>query len=98
MTRERWNLNEPLRDEYVPGGHCLGCGKQLDGASACGGRGPQPGDTTICIYCGHLMAFADDLTFRALTDAEMIEIAGDPDVLLIQRLRAAIKPKSDSKS
>jgi hypothetical protein len=48
---------------------------------------PRPGNISVCIDCGHIMAFADDLTLRNLTDAEMIEIAGDKRILALQRAR-----------
>jgi hypothetical protein len=52
-----------------------------------GGWTPKSGDITICLYCGHLMAFDDQLSFRGLTDEEMKSIAGDPRVLAIQKAR-----------
>ena len=51
---------------------------------------PEPGDITICIHCGHLMAFADDMTVRPLTDNEMYDIAGDPRLIAFQKARASI--------
>jgi len=71
---------------------CPGCGEILNGASFVGegaDASPNPGDITVCIGCGEIIAFADDLTLRGLTDEEMIEIAADPDILAIQRARAA---------
>lgn len=58
---------------------CLNCGYVLDMAmNVFGARGPQPGDISICIKCRHVMAFDDDVKLRALTDAEIREIAGNP--------------------
>lgn len=80
-------------DVETPESKCLDCGKKFDRASGVGskyGRNrlvPRPGDITICIGCGHIMAFADDLTMRALTDAEMVEIAGRPDIIAAQKAR-----------
>ena len=54
---------------------------------------PKPGDITLCIYCGHIMAFADDMGFRELTGEEMHAIAGDERILKIQRARKALKEK-----
>jgi hypothetical protein len=73
---------------------CPNCGKKLDAATCVtdDGARPSPDDLTICFYCGHLMAFADDLSFRKLTDDEMHEIAGDPVILRIQRHRAKAQP------
>lgn len=52
-----------------------------------GDERPTPGDITVCIYCGHIMAFADDLSFRELTGEEIHDIAGDERILDIQRAR-----------
>src|SRR5262249_26798802 len=71
---------------------CLNCGVLLDGASAVE-KGeprehhPKAGDLTICIKCGHLMMYADEGSFRELTDQEVREVAGDERLLLIQRVR-----------
>jgi hypothetical protein len=71
---------------------CLNCDKLLDATTGVDHRqAPRPGNYTICISCGHLMAFADDLSLRNLTDAEMIDIAGDPAVLAIMHARAGGK-------
>jgi hypothetical protein len=56
-------------------------------ASMSGEHSPEPDDISICLYCGHLMAFDGDLKFRPLTDAEMVQVAGDPRILAIQRAR-----------
>lgn len=61
----------------VPMSECLGCGKRMDGATGVDHRSrPKPGHITICIGCGHLMAFAEDMRLRNLTDAEMYEDCG----------------------
>jgi hypothetical protein len=49
---------------------------------------PDPGDVTVCIYCGHIMAYDDDLGLRELTPVEQLNIAGDERILAIQRARA----------
>jgi hypothetical protein len=77
----------------VPERHCLSCGKRLNSASVPGSEDPtpEPGNSTICLYCGHLMVFAEDMSLRALTDAEMVELAGDPQVLEVMRFIEAYK-------
>ena len=50
---------------------------------------PVPGDITICIYCGYLMAFTDDMTFRELTEEEIKEVPL-VEVARIQRARKAV--------
>ena len=72
----------------VPMSECLGCGKRMDGATGVDHRSrPQPGNITVCIGCGHIMAFADDMRMRNLTDEEMHDIAGDPRLIAVQRAR-----------
>jgi hypothetical protein len=85
-------------DHHIPQSPCLSCGKPLDGAT-CVGRdaAPDPGDITICIYCGHIMVFDDNLKLRELSDEEVREVAGDGRVLAVQRARrAAEKDKRDA--
>lgn len=75
----------------TPEVNCLGCGQKVDAATSTeeGEVRPDPGDVTICLRCGHLMAFAEDLTLRELTDAEMHEVAGDERILRAQHARVA---------
>ena len=55
----------------VPMNRCPVCDTELNRASPVGyDMSPQPGDCTICIACGNLMAFTEALTLRPLTDAE----------------------------
>jgi hypothetical protein len=76
----------------LPSCPCPSCGKALDGCSqADGDSTPKPGDITICIYCGHIMAFADDLAFRELNDEEVHAIAGDPRIIRIQKAMKALQ-------
>lgn len=69
----------------TPHCHCLDCGHEVDAASGLGNRGPKPNDITVCFYCGHTMAFKEDLTVRALTEDEMCMIAGNAEVIRIQK-------------
>lgn len=80
------------RSHRVPAITCLSCGKVLNAATKVEGdaAGPEPGNVSICLQCGHVMAFGDDLTLRELTDEEAHEIAGDPVVLKLQRLRGKV--------
>lgn len=89
-----YSLGESLR---TPTGHCLGCGKPLD-AAACvdespEGQKPSPGDFTVCLYCGHLMVFAEDLTPRPPNEEEIADIAGDGRLLAIQWARGKTETK-----
>ena len=80
----------PMTDYRVPPSACLDCGYVMDGCMGVTDSEPaREGNITVCINCGHIMAFAADLTLRALTDEEIRAVAGDPLILRIQRARAA---------
>ena len=48
----------------TPASACLNCGAEHDRASGNDGASPAPGDWSICVECGGLSVFADDLTLR----------------------------------
>jgi hypothetical protein len=81
-------------DHHVPPSACTNCGIVMDGATGVaeddhkGDIVPDAGVFTVCIECGHIMIFADDLTVRNLTANEMIEVAGDKRLIAIQQARA----------
>ena len=75
----------------MPASLCLACGRSLNAASGVDhDHRPSPGDVTVCLRCGHIMIFAEDLTPRDLTAEEVIEVAGDKRILAIQRAREAL--------
>lgn len=79
-----------MRSEMlIPACDCLECGKELDAATCFEGTEPAPGDITICVYCGHIMAFGETGTLRPLNDREITDVAGDPHILAAMRARAA---------
>jgi hypothetical protein len=81
-------------DVKVPPSPCLACGEINNMAMATfGERPPKPGDYTVCLKCGHLMVFADDLSMRNPTGAEMVEVAGRMDLIIIQKAREKIYGK-----
>ena len=73
-------------DVKVPPSPCLGCGKIVDMAAGMpwGPRPPRPGDYSMCLKCGHLMVFAEDMTLRNPTGKEMIDMAGEIDIFRAQ--------------
>lgn len=76
------------KDNVVPSSKCLSCSHRHDRATCVGDEGsPSPGDVTVCIRCGHIMAFSTDLSLRELNDEEMHAIAGDKRVLVVQLAR-----------
>lgn len=50
---------------------CPKCGKVLDAATSIEeGAIPSPGDITICMYCGELLRFDENLISHKLSDEE----------------------------
>lgn len=83
-----------IRSFYLPVSACTNCGRQMDGATAWNeGKvtRPEPGDKSICAYCGHLMVFADDLTLRDPNDNDIMEVAGHPKYLFGQAAMGAFR-------
>jgi hypothetical protein len=79
------------RTHRLPKATCLACGCQLNRASSfTHDNRPDDGDLTICIRCGHIMAYTADLSMRELTDAEVVKAAGNQEILDIQRARTAV--------
>jgi hypothetical protein len=80
----------------LPESRCLHCGTTLNAVTSIEpDKRPEPGDITVCLRCGHIMAFATDLTLRALTDEEMYKIAGDERMLQVQRMLAEINAERE---
>ena len=80
----------------IPASPCLNCGRKLDGATGLPGNKsalPKPDDYTVCVDCGHVMAFASDLTMRNLTIPELVGLSGNKAILAIQE-RARSKRKN----
>jgi len=80
--------------QRVAASRCLNCGYELDAVSHVENETarPKPGDATVCL-CGHLMVFDDDMRLRAPTDAEIKDLAGDPEYLLTQKFTAFWRDK-----
>jgi len=81
-------------DGSTPGSSCTACGHVVDAAFAVleddderTDVRPSPGDFVICIKCGHLMAYDEQLKLRELNKDEAYEIAGDQRILMAQRAR-----------
>lgn len=71
---------------------CPSCGKPNDSATSVGGdHKPESGDFTVCLECGHIMAYDDELKLRELTKDEQIEVAGDQRILAVQAGRKKLR-------
>lgn len=75
---EKWD-----DDTYKLGSYaCLNCGREMDAATMIPGMDkesaePHPGAISVCLKCGHVAAFTDDLILRELNDEEIVGLAGD---------------------
>lgn len=49
---------------------------------------PEPGDATICLYCGYLQMFADDGTLCHPTDEELLELLPSEAIGRARAIRA----------
>ncbi len=49
---------------------CLVCAAPLDSCNTQSGGTPSPGDLSLCVYCGNIAAFGDDLQLRAIPQEE----------------------------
>jgi hypothetical protein len=68
-------------DFKMPPALCLRCGHACDAATPLdSNHKPGTGDVTVCIACGHVMVFDDELRLRDATADEQRQIAGDPRV------------------
>ena len=78
------NLGDSVRTTQCK---CPICWKKLDAATATQkGTKPKAGDATVCICCGALLVFNDDLTVRLPTDEENDIMRFDERVLKLQRM------------
>ena len=85
-----------MKTTRTPASRCSSCGTVNDAATSVeGDKTPDEGSITVCLWCGHIMAYDTDLKLRELTNEEAIAVAGDKRILAIQRGRKSlgIKPK-----
>jgi len=84
---------------------CPACDYKMDRAMSVATRKgqsldapPRISDLTICIKCGMLLTFAEDMTLRHLTLTEWDEVRADPDFFAqLKRLRQLITENNIAK-
>ena len=74
---------------FTPQNHCPKCGYRTDAASVARGQHHRPnaGDISVCMNCGAITIFNDDLTLREPTGKELLEASLNPDVIQAQIVR-----------
>jgi hypothetical protein len=77
----------------MPDANCPTCGHAFSAASNAldNERGPRPGDWSICIECGGVLAFDASLRPRALTEAEQRAADADPRIRKVQHAHQMMK-------
>lgn len=61
-----------MKTMCVPLVACKNCGYEFDRISdVVADNVPRPGDMTLCLRCGDIMAFNDDMTLRSLTEDDI---------------------------
>jgi hypothetical protein len=73
--------------------HCPGCGHKLDAVTAPfdAAARPSPDDRTVCLNCGYVMKFDDELRLIDLTVDETIEAHRNPEIQQMLRAIRRIK-------
>ena len=74
-------------DFDVPPNPCLSCGHVNDGAlSLDSEQRPKPGDVTLCVRCGFVMSFDENLSTRQLSPTEALVVLSDPRIAFLKTM------------
>jgi hypothetical protein len=82
-------------DYKIPQSFCPACDYRMEMAdNVHGGGAPDPGDCSVCLNCGQLLIFTDDLTLRVMTAAEVKEWMSDAEAWrAIDQIRRTIEQR-----
>jgi hypothetical protein len=65
---------------------CINCGNAVDAVSSLGGDdAPMPGNLAICVECGHIAIYDDNLKYRELTIDELMKISCLPEIMAAKK-------------
>ena len=66
----------------MPESRCLNCGHKFNAAGSIDAdQAPEPGNICLCIKCGAVMLYAEDLTVRGMTREEMDDLSNDAEAM-----------------
>jgi len=67
----------------LPISHCLRCGYEVDSASTPEGAAVSltPGSLSVCLRCGAVAKFGEDLTIVPMTEQEVDALRADRDTM-----------------
>lgn len=77
----------------MPACACLRCGYKFDSASSLENStlSPSPGSLSVCLKCGAVAKYAEDLTVVPLTEQEADDLAADLETMnYLKRVTTAI--------
>jgi hypothetical protein len=63
-----------IKHTPTPESRCPKCGDLLTAAASIEGATPEPDDISLCARCGQVLVFKNDLTQRAATPEEIVEL------------------------
>ncbi len=70
--------------------HCPSCKKLLDAATSLEeGAVPNPGDISVCIYCGEFLLYGDDMALEILPKVIWDQLETELKIQLIGIRKAA---------
>jgi hypothetical protein len=68
---------------------CPYCCRVMDAATGISPEGvdmmPDPGDFSLCSYCGEFLIYDKDLLLRKPTDDELITVGSHPDAQMVRQ-------------
>ena len=76
-----------MNESRTPPSYCPVCRHLIDAATCVTDTTlqPTPGHPSICVYCGEIMVFADDLSLRSPTSEELSDLRRSPVWPTMQR-------------
>ena len=73
----------------MPETRCLNCDEVIDVATEIASSDkdhkPVPGAMSLCLKCGYLAAFTEDMTLRELSPMERYFVSMDPRVIAVRQ-------------
>jgi hypothetical protein len=84
-----------LRTTRIIASPCPSCGKIMDAATSCEGHVPNPKSFTVCVECGQILQFDQDLRLVNADEADLMTLALEQpkDFQFLVRLSDHYKPK-----
>ena len=68
-----------MKTTRTPATPCPTCGYKMDAASCpYSGETPSPGDPSVCLKCGELLVFSDEMVPRRPTARELLNFQLNP--------------------